>query len=237
MYTEKGHHWLSRALPPNTAPHPTGGDASSAARLPSIASPPPPAGVPAPPLLPRPTPQPRGAGGGGGSSSPRSFGASRAGTGQVSLAAERAARRAERPGLRFSGRRGGAVGRTLRAPRRRRRPSSAPGLPAPRPAGTLPSRLLAALCLAERLGAACGCQLPSEWRPLSEGCGAELAETISYAKVLALHQEAWGSVLEVPAGSRVHLRGLGYFSCHSHTVVQDYACFFFLRAVAEWWQQ
>ncbi|KAB1254016.1 Coiled-coil domain-containing protein 3, partial [Camelus dromedarius] len=100
----------------------------------------------------------------------------------------------------------------------------------------------------------------SEWRPLSEGCRAELAETIVYAKVLALHQEvpglynylpwqyeasdaglfysaeiemlcdqAWGSMLEVPAGSRLNLTGLGYFSCHSHTVVQDYSYFFFLR--------
>lgn len=120
--------------------------------------------------------------------------------------------------------------------------------------------LLAALCLAGRLGTARGCQLPSEWRPLSEGCRAELAEIIVYAKVLALHQEvhglynylpwqyeasdaglfysaeiemlcdqAWGSMLEVPAGSRLNLTGLGYFSCHSHTVVQDYSYFFFLR--------
>lgn len=120
--------------------------------------------------------------------------------------------------------------------------------------------LLAALCVAGRLGAARGCQLPSEWRPLSEGCRAELAEIIVYAKVLALHQEvhglynylpwqyepsdaglfysaeiemlcdqAWGSMLEVPAGSRLNLTGLGYFSCHSHTVVQDYSYFFFLR--------
>lgn len=87
-----------------------------------------------------------------------------------------------------------------------------------------------------------------EWRPLKEGRGAQLTESISYAKVLALHQEvhglysscpavrgrqggaplpgrgqaavdqAWGSVLEVPAGSRLHLSDLGYF-CHSHTVV------------------
>ncbi|XP_008846753.1 coiled-coil domain-containing protein 3 isoform X2 [Nannospalax galili] len=118
--------------------------------------------------------------------------------------------------------------------------------------------LLAALCLAARQVPAC--QLPSEWRPLSEGCRAELAETIVYAKVLALHPEvpglynylpwqyhagteglfysaevemlcdqAWGSMLEVPAGSRLNLTGLGYFSCHSHTVVQDYSYFFFLR--------
>ncbi|XP_036126155.1 coiled-coil domain-containing protein 3 [Molossus molossus] len=120
--------------------------------------------------------------------------------------------------------------------------------------------LLAALCLAGRPGPARGCQLPTEWRPLSEGCRAELAEIIVYARVLALHQEvpglynylpwqyeaseaglfysaeiemlcdqAWGSMLEVPAGSRLNLTGLGYFSCHSHTVVQDYSYFFFLR--------
>ncbi|KAH0616430.1 hypothetical protein JD844_027518 [Phrynosoma platyrhinos] len=85
-----------------------------------------------------------------------------------------------------------------------------------------------------------GCQLPSDWRPLSESCRAELAEIIVYAKVLALHQDmysmynylpwqyeatdgglfysaeiemlcdqAWGSMLEVPAGSRMNLTGLG----------------------------
>lgn len=49
--------------------------------------------------------------------------------------------------------------------------------------------LLAALCLAASPAPARACQLPSEWRPLSEGCRAELAETIVYAKVLALHPE------------------------------------------------
>ncbi|MEE6481569.1 hypothetical protein FKM82_012903 [Ascaphus truei] len=109
-------------------------------------------------------------------------------------------------------------------------------------------------------GSTLGCQLPSDWRPLSEGCRAELAEIIVFAKVLAVHQEmysmynylpwqyeategglfysaeiemlcdqAWGSMLEVPAGSRLNLTGLGYFSCHSHTVMQDYSYFFFLR--------
>ncbi|OCT89214.1 hypothetical protein XELAEV_18017831mg [Xenopus laevis] len=105
------------------------------------------------------------------------------------------------------------------------------------------------------------CQLPSDWRSLSEGCRAELAEIIVYAKVLAVQQEtysmynylpwqyetpaeeglfysadiemlcdqAWGSMLEVPAGSRLKLTGLGYFSCHSHTVVQGHAYYFFLR--------
>ena len=120
--------------------------------------------------------------------------------------------------------------------------------------------LLAALCLAGGLEVACGCQLPSEWRPLSEGCRAELAEIIVYAKVLALHEEmhglysylpwqyeasdaglfysaeiemlcdqAWGSMFEVPGGSRLNLTGLGYFSYHSHTVVQNYSYFVFLR--------
>lgn len=114
-----------------------------------------------------------------------------------------------------------------------------------------------------------GCQLPSEWRPLSEGCRAELAEIIVYARVLAIHREplgggagslynslpfgfgygyegaeegllysaevelqcdqAWGSMLEVPAGSRLNLTGLGYLSCQSHTVMENYSYFFFLR--------
>ncbi|CAL8242404.1 unnamed protein product [Merluccius merluccius] len=111
-----------------------------------------------------------------------------------------------------------------------------------------------------------GCQLPSEWRPLSDGCRAELAEIIVYAKVLAVHRErygtgtggtgaglynslryaaaegllysaevellcdqAWGSMLEVPAGSRLNLTGLGYLACQSHTVMEDYSYIFFLR--------
>ncbi|KAM6895638.1 coiled-coil domain-containing protein 3a [Xenentodon cancila] len=114
-----------------------------------------------------------------------------------------------------------------------------------------------------------GCQLPSEWRPLSEGCRAELAEIIIYARVLAIHREplgvgagnlynslpfgfgygyegaeegllysaevellcdqAWGSMLEVPSGSRLNLTGLGYLSCQSHTVMENYSYFFFLR--------
>lgn len=114
-----------------------------------------------------------------------------------------------------------------------------------------------------------GCQLPSEWRPLSEGCRAELAEIIVYARVLAIHREplgglagslynslplgfgygyegaeegllysaevellcdqAWGSMLEVPSGSRLNFTGLGYLSCQSHTVMENYSYFFFLR--------
>nr|XP_033813710.1 coiled-coil domain-containing protein 3 [Geotrypetes seraphini] len=117
--------------------------------------------------------------------------------------------------------------------------------------------LLGALWAASGGRGSAGCQLPSDWRPLSEGCRAELAEIIVYAKVLALHQEtynelpwqataghdalfysaeiellcdqAWGSMLEVPAGSRLNLTGLGYFSCHSHSVLPHYSYFFFLR--------
>lgn len=122
--------------------------------------------------------------------------------------------------------------------------------------------LLALLCVRTH-----GCQLPSEWRPLSEGCRAELAEIIVYARVLGIHREplgpsslynalpfgfgygyegaeegllysaevellcdqAWGSMLEVPSGSRLNLTGLGYLSCQSHTVMENYSYFFFLR--------
>ncbi|TRY55452.1 hypothetical protein DNTS_004886 [Danionella cerebrum] len=120
-----------------------------------------------------------------------------------------------------------------------------------------------ALLLTLGFWGALACQLPSEWRPLSEGCRAELAEIIVYAKVLAIHEEpyasslynylpfqrheraedallyaaevellcdqAWGSMLEVPAGSRINLTGLGYFSCQSHTVMENNSYIFFLR--------
>ncbi|XP_029108189.1 coiled-coil domain-containing protein 3a isoform X2 [Scleropages formosus] len=124
--------------------------------------------------------------------------------------------------------------------------------------------LLALGCLCARVPVGDGCQLPSDWRPLSEGCRAELAEIIVYARVLSVHPEphggalynylpyrdegaphdhglfyaaeiellcdqAWGSMLEVPAGSRLNLTGLGYFSCQSHTVVQNFSYIFFLR--------
>lgn len=49
------------------------------------------------------------------------------------------------------------------------------------------------------------------------------------AEVEMLCDQAWGGMLEVPAGSRLNLSGLGYFACQSHAVVQDYAYFFFLR--------
>lgn len=128
-----------------------------------------------------------------------------------------------------------------------------------------------ALLLTLGFGFAFACQLPSEWRPLSEGCRAELAEIIVYAKVLAIHEEpyasslynylpyqkheraedallyaaevellcdqAWGSMLEVPAGSRLNLTGLGYFSCQSHTVMENNSYIFFLRWVHFFWKQ
>ncbi|KAJ3612400.1 hypothetical protein NHX12_020676, partial [Muraenolepis orangiensis] len=132
-----------------------------------------------------------------------------------------------------------------------------------------------ALCVVWPVSPAHGCQLPTEWRPLSDGCRAELAEIIVYAKVLAIHREqprhyqggggagsrmynslpfpygygyegaeegllysaevemlcdqAWGSMLEVPAGSRLNLTGMGYLSCQSHTVMENYSYIFFLR--------
>ncbi|XP_028306308.1 coiled-coil domain-containing protein 3a [Gouania willdenowi] len=130
--------------------------------------------------------------------------------------------------------------------------------------------LLSALCVFTHLDTFThGCQLPSEWRPLSEGCRAELAEIIVYARVLGIHREpvhdstgslynslpfgfsygyegaeegllysaevellcdqAWGSMLEVPSGSRLNLTGMGYLSCQSHTVMENYSYFFFLR--------
>lgn len=102
-----------------------------------------------------------------------------------------------------------------------------------------------------------GCQLPHDWRPQTEACRAELAEIIVFAKVLALHREsysvynylpwehhtdlffsaeiellcdqAWGSMLEVPAGSRFNVTGLGYFPCFSYSVTKNNNYYFFLR--------
>ncbi|KAK1790338.1 hypothetical protein P4O66_014251 [Electrophorus voltai] len=124
------------------------------------------------------------------------------------------------------------------------------------------ARLLVLSLACGGLASLLGCQLPAEWRPLSESCRAELAEIIVYAKVLAVHEEsrapsthrhpwypheragdgllyaaevellcdqAWGSMLEVPAGSRLNVTGLGYLSCQSHTVLESYSYIFFLR--------
>ncbi|KAK5610929.1 Coiled-coil domain-containing protein 3 [Crenichthys baileyi] len=102
-----------------------------------------------------------------------------------------------------------------------------------------------------------GCQLPHDWRPQTEACRAELAEIIVFAKVLALHKEAysvynylpwqhdtdllfsaeiellcdqsWGSMLEVPAGSRFNVSGLGYLPCFSYSVTENNNYYFFLR--------
>ncbi|KAM9813357.1 coiled-coil domain-containing protein 3 [Neosynchiropus ocellatus] len=107
------------------------------------------------------------------------------------------------------------------------------------------------------LGEVRGCQLPHDWRPQTEACRAELAEIIVFARVLGLHQEsysvynylpwqhdtdllfsaeiellcdqAWGSMLEVPAGSRFNISGLGYFPCYSYSVIEDNNYYFFLR--------
>ncbi|XP_056437151.1 coiled-coil domain-containing protein 3 [Gadus chalcogrammus] len=102
-----------------------------------------------------------------------------------------------------------------------------------------------------------GCQLAGDWRPQTEACRAELAEIIVFAKVLALHQEsysvynslpwrhdpdlfytaevellcdqAWGSMLEIPAGSRLNVTGLGYFQCFTYSVTENNSYYFFLR--------
>ncbi|XP_017305830.1 coiled-coil domain-containing protein 3 [Ictalurus punctatus] len=113
---------------------------------------------------------------------------------------------------------------------------------------------LLALCVI----AARGCQLPHDWRPQTEACRAELAEIIVFARVLAVHEDAhagaynylpwqhetglffsaeiellcdqaWGSMLEVPAGSRFNVTGLGYFPCYSYSVVENNNYYFFLR--------
>ncbi|XP_069062248.1 coiled-coil domain-containing protein 3-like [Pleurodeles waltl] len=118
-------------------------------------------------------------------------------------------------------------------------------------------RALALCQLASLFALLRGCQLPHDWRPQTEACRAELVETIVFARVLALHRDTysvhnylpwqyssdlfysaeiellcdqgWGSMLEVPAGSRLNLTGLGYFPCHSYTVLEDSAYYFFLR--------
>ncbi|KAJ8372672.1 hypothetical protein AAFF_G00280440 [Aldrovandia affinis] len=116
---------------------------------------------------------------------------------------------------------------------------------------------IVAIVLATCLCGILGCQLPHDWRPQTEQCRSELAEIIVFAKVLALHKDlysvhnylpwqydtelfysaeiellcdqAWGSMLEVPAGSRFNVTGLGYFPCYSYSVVEDNAYYFFLR--------
>eukprot|EP00061_Rhincodon_typus_P003123 g19347.t1 len=112
------------------------------------------------------------------------------------------------------------------------------------------------ILLLTALGGGWGCQLPHDWRPQSESCRAELAEIIIYAKVLAVYKDtysvynylpwqydtdlfysaevellcdqAWGSMLEMPAGARFNLTGLGYFPCHSYTVVENNIYYFFV---------
>ncbi|KAM9362127.1 coiled-coil domain-containing protein 3 [Symphorus nematophorus] len=117
--------------------------------------------------------------------------------------------------------------------------------------------ILAFILAAAGPGGSWGCQLPQDWRPQTEACRAELAQIIVYAKVLAKHKEpysvynylswpydpdlffsaeiellcdnAWGSMLEVPAGSRFNVTGLGYFPCFSYIVTENNNYYFFLR--------
>ncbi|XP_053576954.1 coiled-coil domain-containing protein 3-like [Bombina bombina] len=118
-------------------------------------------------------------------------------------------------------------------------------------------KIFFAILLASQVGLLSGCQLPHDWRPQTESCRAELVETVVFAKVLALHKDsysvynylpwqynsdlffsaeiellcdqAWGSMLEVPAGSRLNVTGMGYFPCHSYTVMENNSYYFFLR--------
>ncbi|CAL8336161.1 unnamed protein product [Merluccius merluccius] len=113
------------------------------------------------------------------------------------------------------------------------------------------------LLAAAGLDVGLGCQLAHDWRPQTEACRAELAEIIVFAKVLALHRDsynvynylpwqhdtdllytaeiellcdqAWGSMLEVPAGSRFNVTGLGYFPCFTYSVTENNSYYFFLR--------
>lgn len=49
------------------------------------------------------------------------------------------------------------------------------------------------------------------------------------AEIELLCDQAWGSMLEVPAGSRFNVTGLGYFPCYSYSVTKDNNYYFFLR--------
>lgn len=117
--------------------------------------------------------------------------------------------------------------------------------------------LLPSLLVLAAPAAVQSCQLAHDWRPQTEACRAELAEIIVFARVLGLHREsfsvynylpwqrdsdllfsaeiellcdqAWGSMLEVPAGSRFNVSGLGYFPCFSYSVIEDNSYYFFLR--------
>ncbi|KAG7266591.1 hypothetical protein CRUP_010641 [Coryphaenoides rupestris] len=116
---------------------------------------------------------------------------------------------------------------------------------------------LTCIAAAAAFDVALACQLPHDWRPQTEACRAELAEIIVFARVLALHREAynvynhlpwqhdadllytaeiellcdqaWGSMLEVPAGSRFNVTGLGYFPCFTYSVTENNSYYLFLR--------
>uniref|UniRef100_A0A8C4QKP4 Coiled-coil domain containing 3 n=1 Tax=Eptatretus burgeri TaxID=7764 RepID=A0A8C4QKP4_EPTBU len=125
------------------------------------------------------------------------------------------------------------------------------------PCFQIPLSFLALLLLAEIRGPA-GCSLPLAWRPQSDECRAELAESIVFAHVSAVHSleptehrtsgkhtsfpgllytaelellcdQAWGSMLTLPIGTRFNLTGLGYFSCYSYTMMPNNSYFIFLR--------
>ncbi|CAM9969892.1 unnamed protein product [Lampetra fluviatilis] len=62
-----------------------------------------------------------------------------------------------------------------------------------------------------------------------QGGGGDSSELLYAAEVELLCDQAWGSMLEMPAGARFNVTGLGYFSCHSYTVMENNTYFLFLR--------
>lgn len=95
---------------------------------------------------------------------------------------------------------GWASGALASVPRAQRSPcQSHHPPPAAAAASMLHPLLLAWLCLAGWLGASHGCQLPSEGRPLSEGCHPKQAEITVYTKVLVLYQDGHGLCSYLPA--------------------------------------
>lgn len=55
------------------------------------------------------------------------------------------------------------------------------------------------------------------------------SELLYSAEIELLCDQAWGSMLEVPAGSRFNVSGLGYFPCFSYSVTENNSYYFFLR--------
>ncbi|XP_078269941.1 coiled-coil domain-containing protein 3-like [Rhinoraja longicauda] len=107
---------------------------------------------------------------------------------------------------------------------------------------------VSALLLLTLIGEVWTCMRSPDFKMQSDQCRAELANTIIYAKVVAIYKEAkniWmenysaelellcdqarGSIMEMPAGRRFNLTGLGDFICHSYTVMENNTYYLFVR--------